>query len=158
MIYSSPLGPIRILSRDGKLEELVFLSGSAPEETTDDDTSLSLLVASRLDEYFSGEGAVFDFPLLLKGTVFQKEVWNILLTIPYGETMTYGEIAGMIALRRGMKRMSAEAVGQAVGSNRLPIVIPCHRVLGRGGRLTGYSGGLDRKIYLLDLEGIEYRK
>ena len=93
-----------------------------------------------------------DFPLHFIGTNFQKEVWEILCDIPYGHTMTYGEIANILAQRRGVKRFSAQAVGGAVGHNRISIIVPCHRVLGSNGSLTGYAGGIDRKEALLKLE------
>ena len=89
------------------------------------------------------------------GTDFQKSVWSILCTIPYGKTMTYGQIAAQIAAERGIARMSAQAVGGAVGHNPLSIIVPCHRVVGTNGSLTGYGGGIDRKIKLLTLEGID---
>lgn len=88
-----------------------------------------------------------------KGTEFQKEVWEILRGIEYGETMSYGEIAQRVAEKRGMKKMSAQAVGQAIGRNPIPIIVPCHRVVGKNGALTGYSGGMEKKIWLLEHEG-----
>ena len=91
-------------------------------------------------------------PLHFIGTDFQKEVWKILESIPYGKTMTYGEIADVIAKNRGLKRMSAQAVGGAVGRNEISIIVPCHRVVGSNGSLTGYAGGIDKKIELLKLE------
>ena len=88
------------------------------------------------------------------GSAFQLAVWEILLQIPYGKTTTYGEIASKIAKQRGMSKMSAQAVGGAVGHNKISIIVPCHRVIGANGSLTGYAGGLDKKEYLLTLEGI----
>ena len=88
----------------------------------------------------------------MNGTAFRQEVWQILLTIPFGKTMTYGEIARILADRRGIKSMSAQAVGGAVGHNPISLIIPCHRVLGTNGALTGYAGGLDKKSWLLDME------
>lgn len=105
-----------------------------------------------LDTYFSGREPDFAPPLHLIGTTFQNEVWQILLTIAYGQTMTYGEIAARIAARRGLAHMSAQAVGGAVGHNAISIIVPCHRVVGSDGSLTGYAGGLERKIALLHLE------
>lgn len=107
------------------------------------------------DIYFSGNEPKFSVPLHLIGTPFQMEVWEILLTIPYGKTMTYGEIAKKIAVRRGMERMSAQAVGGAVGQNPIGVIVPCHRVIGAKGSLTGYAGGIDKKIKLLQLEKID---
>ena len=94
----------------------------------------------------------FAIPLHLIGSDFQKDVWEILLTIPYGKTMTYGDIAKAIAAKRGIPRMSAQAVGGAVGHNNILIIVPCHRVIGAGGNLTGFGGGIERKIMLLGLE------
>ena len=111
-----------------------------------------------LDSYFRGENPGFEMPLSLEGTEFQKQVWNMLLNIPYGKTRTYGDIAREMAVLLGKEKMSAQAVGQAVGRNPIGILIPCHRVIGADGSLGGYSAGLDRKRFLLDLEGIPYRE
>lgn len=102
--------------------------------------------------YFSGSEPDFCVPLHYTGTAFQQEVWDILCTIPYGQTMTYGEIAVQIAAHRGLNRMSAQAVGGAVAHNPISILVPCHRVVGADGSLTGYAGGIDRKRKLLKLE------
>ncbi len=105
-----------------------------------------------LDIYFSGREPDFKLPLHFTGTDFQNEVWEILYSIPYGGTMTYGEIAGKMARRHGIRQMSAQAVGGAVGRNEISVIVPCHRVVGANGTLTGYAGGLDKKTYLLKLE------
>lgn len=105
-----------------------------------------------LDIYFTGKEPGFIPPIIMKTTAFRKAVWEILLSIPYGETMTYGEIASRIALQKGIEKMSAQAVGGAVGHNSISIIIPCHRVVGTNGSLTGYAGGIDKKIKLLTLE------
>ena len=105
-----------------------------------------------LDIYFSGQKPDFLPKLHLIGTDFQREVWDILLEIPYGQTVTYGEIARKIADKRGLKTMSAQAVGGAVGHNRVSVIVPCHRVIGSDGSLTGYAGGIERKIKLLEIE------
>ena len=102
--------------------------------------------------YFSGREPDFAVPLHCTGTAFQNAVWAILCTIPYGQTMTYGAIAGKLALQKGLPRMSAQAVGGAVGHNAISILVPCHRVVGTNGSLTGYAGGIDKKIKLLQLE------
>ena len=107
-----------------------------------------------LDAYFAGEAPKETVPLKLEGTAFQTQIWEILLTIPYGETRTYGSIAGQLAREMGKKKMSAQAVGQAVGRNPVSILVPCHRVVGTGGKLTGYAGGIDRKAWLLRHEGV----
>lgn len=105
-----------------------------------------------LNIYFSGHDPGFTPPLSTEGTPFQEEVWEILKDIPYGNTVSYGEIAGQIAEKRGLKRMAAQAVGGAVGRNPIAIIVPCHRVVGADGSLTGYGGGLDKKVELLKLE------
>ena len=108
-----------------------------------------------LDMYFSGKKPSFTPPIQMRTTPFRKQVWEILLQIPYGHTMTYGEISDKIAKEKGIKKMSAQAVGGAVGHNSISLIIPCHRVVGANGKLTGYAGGLDKKIYLLKLEGVK---
>ena len=104
-----------------------------------------------LERYFHGENPVIDFPILPEGTAFQRRVWSLLGTIPYGASTTYLQLARQLS-----PSMSPQAVGQAVGRNPIPIVIPCHRVLGANGKLTGYSGGIPAKIQLLELERIPY--
>ncbi|MGN0733289.1 MAG: methylated-DNA--[protein]-cysteine S-methyltransferase [Emergencia sp.] len=110
-----------------------------------------------LDIYFEGREPDFTPPLHLIGTDFRKEVWDILKQIPYGQTKTYGEIAEELAARRGIRRMSAQAVGGAVGHNNISIIVPCHRVIGADGSLTGYAGGTDIKAELLRLEGAQWK-
>lgn len=105
--------------------------------------------------YFSGKEPDFTIPLHFLGTDFQKMVWEILCSIPYGKTMTYGEIARQIAFQKGIPHMSAQAVGRAVGHNKISILVPCHRVVGTNGSLTGYAGGMDKKVKLLTLEGVD---
>ena len=108
-----------------------------------------------LDIYFGGRRPDFTPLLNLEGTAFRKEVWQLLLQIPYGQTTTYGKLAAQLAAHNGLKRMSAQAVGGAVGHNPISIIVPCHRVVGTGGSLTGYAGGLAKKLALLKLEGID---
>lgn len=108
-----------------------------------------------LDTYFRGRAPSFTPKLKLSGSDFQKRVCEIMLTIPFGETITYGEIAARIARERGIPRMSAQAVGGAVGANPILIIVPCHRVIGAGGNLTGYGAGMERKIQLLKLEKVD---
>ena len=105
-----------------------------------------------LDLYFAGRRPHFTPPLHLTGTEFRMAVWSLLQEIPYGETTTYGELARQLAQRLEVPHMSAQAVGGAVGHNEISIIIPCHRVVGAGGSLTGYAGGIDRKVQLLTLE------
>lgn len=107
-----------------------------------------------LDIYFSGKIPDFLPPLELHGSDFRIAVWNILLEIPYGQTMTYGQIADRIARQKGLSRMSAQAVGGAVGHNPISVIVPCHRVVGTNGSLTGYAGGIGKKIALLTLEHV----
>ncbi len=155
--YVSPLGGITGASDGSALTGLWFdgqkyfgagLSGCAAEKAL----PVFELTGRWLDLYFSGTEPDFTPPLLPRGTPFRKAVWDILLTIPYGSTMTYGEIAEILAERKGLPRMSARAVGGAVGHNPVSLIIPCHRVVGSGGSLTGYAGGTDKKAFLLDLE------
>ena len=109
-----------------------------------------------LDSYFAGENPLPDFALNPGGTPFQKAVWDILLRIPHGKVSTYGAIAAQLAKRRGAPFMSARAVGSAVGHNPISLLIPCHRVVGSDGSLTGYAGGIDKKEFLLRLEQADY--
>lgn len=111
-----------------------------------------------LDLYFSGEEPDFTPKLKLEGTEFRREVWKILLEIPYGETLSYKDIAEKLMASGKYERMSSQAVGGAVGHNPISIIIPCHRVVGTSGSLTGYAGGLARKVKLLELEGIDVNK
>lgn len=160
--YHSPLGMLLLTAEDGALTKLAFAStlrAAADSPTICSHGTLPPLVAAKhwLDLYFSGEVPDFQVPMRPKGTAFQTAVWQILMTIPYGETKTYGEIAAQIAAQRGIQKMSAQAVGGAVGRNPIAILIPCHRVLGANHALTGYSNGLDRKIALLTLEEIPFQ-
>jgi len=112
------------------------------------------MVFTQLKEYENGERNKFDLKLEPNGTLFQKQVWKILLSIPYGKTITYGEIGEQVARALNKKSMSAQAVGQAVGHNPISVIIPCHRVIGKKNELTGYAGGIDKKIALLEREGV----
>ncbi len=156
--YQSPLGAILLSADDEALRELSFEDqttyGKDMEEDIEKETPLLLETKRWLDIYFEGRNPGFLPPLHEEGTPFQKTVWSMLLSIPYGETVTYGEIASRIAKERGIKRMSSQAVGGAVGRNNIAIIVPCHRVIGKGGKLTGYAAGLWRKKRLLGLEGI----
>lgn len=159
--YGSPLGGITLTSDGAALTGLWF-DGQRhfPDALAADHEGKPLPVfdAARhwLDVYFSGRDPGFVLPLNMdssrNATPFRKAVWEILLTIPFGETMTYGEIARILAARNGLKKMSAQAVGGAVGHNPVSLIVPCHRVVGAGGALTGYGGGLERKQRLLELE------
>lgn len=120
---------------------------SLPPEGTLQETALLQQAAAQLAEYFSGKRRSFHLPLSLSGTSFQKAVWNQLMSIPYGKTTSYGELAKLLGIPR-----SAQAVGQAVGANPIPFIIPCHRVIGKNGSITGYALGIERKKHLLKLE------
>ena len=153
--YFSPLGRLHMISDGTYLTGLMFESDGDPGDLSGDHyPDLPVFIETRnwLDTYFSGNVPAFTPRLSMSGTPFQKEVWDILLKIPYGQIMSYGDIAKQIAARRGLSRMSAQAVGNAVGKNPIPIIVPCHRVIGSDGSLTGYAGGLDKKIILLNLE------
>ena len=153
----SPLGEVRLRSDGESLIGLWFVGQvNDAEDNYDceikDDLPIFGQVESWLESYFSGEEIPITIPLQPKGTIFQERVWKILQEISYGETMTYGEIAQRIAKEKGVATYSAQAVGQAVGKNPISILIPCHRVLGKNGALTGYAGGVYRKEKLLQLE------
>ena len=160
--YDSPIGPLLLVGRDGKLagvwiEGQKYFFGSLREETQERESSPVLRQAGLwLDRYFAGERpAISELPRAPIGSEFRKEVWQVLCEIPYGETTTYGEISQKIATRRGLERMSAQAVGGAMGHNPISIIVPCHRVVGSNGSLTGYAGGLEKKIKLLTHEGVD---
>ncbi len=155
--YQSPLGPI-IIAADGKaitglwFEGQKYFGATLPDETEEKELPVFARTREWLDEYFQGKEPGFIPPLHPKGSPFQREVWDMLLSIPYGQTITYGEIAGIIAHKKVLSSMSAQAVGGAVGHNPISLLIPCHRVVGRKGKLTGYAGGIDKKEKLLALE------
>lgn len=152
--YQSPLGKILLAADDEGLTGLWFekekyFAQNLVTEHEPKETSALKETKRWLDVYFSGKEPEFLPSIHMIGTPFQCDVWNILRTIPYGKTTTYGAIADELAKQRGLARMSA----QAVGHNEISIIIPCHRVIGKSGSLTGYAGGIDKKTYLLKLEG-----
>ena len=156
-MIQTPLGEVRLRSDGKSLTGLWFVGQvNDAKDNSDieikDDLPIFGQVETWLESYFSGEQTPIKIPLQPKGTVFQEGVWKILQEIPYGETMTYGEIAQRIAKEKGVATYSAQAVGQAVGKNPISILIPCHRVLGKNGGLTGYAGGVHRKEQLLKIE------
>ncbi len=158
--YDSPLGGILIADDEIGLIGLWFdgqkyFADQLPPEHTRRETPILAEAKRWLDIYFSGREPDFTPPLHPTGSPFRQEVWNILLEIPYGQTATYGDIARQMAARRGLPRMSAQAVGGAVGHNAVSIIIPCHRVVGADGSLTGYAGGIGKKVQLLTLEGAD---
>lgn len=161
--YASPLGNLLLAEEDGFLTGL-WMEGQryAPEDSSGWKRQLTPVLRDAcrwLDRYFAGERpSPEELPLAPRGSAFRKEVWQILCRIPYGQTVTYAAIAREIAGKRGTGNMSAQAVGGAVGHNPISIIIPCHRVLGSDGSLTGYAGGTERKAQLLALEGTAFRK
>lgn len=157
--YSSPLGNILLASKNDELIGLWFegqkyyLNSINEEMQEKDDEEILKKTKNWLDRYFKGEKPnIKELTLNPNGSSFRKEVWKILCDIPYGSIVTYKEIAEKLAKERGLKSMSAQAVGGAVGHNPISIIIPCHRVVGTSGDLTGYAGGLDKKEYLLKFE------
>lgn len=155
--YDSPLGGITLASDGDKLTGLWFDEQKYFADTLEKEHEEKILPVFEetnrwLDIYFSGNAPDFTPPLRMKTTEFRKAVWEIMLTIPFGKTMTYGEIAEKIAKQKGLSRMSAQAVGGAVGHNSISLIIPCHRVVGTNGSLTGYAGGIDKKVQLLTIE------
>ncbi|MDO4545774.1 MAG: methylated-DNA--[protein]-cysteine S-methyltransferase [Bacillota bacterium] len=155
--YQSPMGDILLAADDTGLTGLWFEGQKYFALYLDEnhmEKELPVLTQTKkwLDVYFSGKEPDFKVPLHFTGTDFQNDVWEILYSIPYGQTTTYGEIAKKLAAKRGLKRMSAQAVGGAVGRNEISVIVPCHRVVGTNGSLTGYAGGIDKKIALLKLE------
>ena len=157
--YRSPLGRLLLAADEIGLTGLwferqrYFAQGLAPVHT-DEETPILAQTRRWLDLYFSGSVPDFTPPLHPIGSDFRQEVWSLLLQIPYGKTTTYGALANQLAEKHGQRRMSAQAVGGAVGHNPISIIIPCHRVVGADGSLTGYAGGLDTKARLLAVEGI----
>ncbi len=154
-VVDSPLGPLTLMASGGALAGL-YMKGRGPEpagaagndaEPRGADAAVLAEAARQLTEYFDGQRQDFDLPLALQGTVFQRRVWAALLGIGYGETVSYGQLAGQIG-----RPTAARAVGLANGANPVSIIVPCHRVVGSDGGLTGYGGGLDSKQRLLELE------
>ncbi len=156
--YKSPLGNILITANEYKLTGLWFegqkyYPSDLEKKLYTKNAEIFGITKKWLDIYFSGNEPDFTPEILFKGTDFQISVWQRLLEIPYGKTVTYGEIAKSIASEKELLHMSAQAVGGAVGHNKISLIVPCHRVLGRNNLLTGYAGGLDKKLALLKLEG-----
>ncbi|QLL06114.1 methylated-DNA--[protein]-cysteine S-methyltransferase [Mycobacterium vicinigordonae] len=145
----SPIGPLTLAGQEGVLTNLRMVDQTYEPSRAgwSRDDSAFADAAEQLDAYFAGELCDFDIEMEMRGTGFQQRVWKALLTIPYGETRSYGEIAAQIGARG-----AARAVGLANGHNPIAIIVPCHRVIGASGKLTGYGGGLDRKQTLLELE------
>lgn len=155
--YKSLLGDMLLSADETGLtgvwfEGQKYFANTLPVERVSQETKILTEAKKWLDVYFSGKEPKFILPLHPAGSAFRQAVWQILLQIPYGETITYGEIARQLTEIRNCSHMSAQAVGGAVGHNAISIIIPCHRVVGTNGSLTGYAGGIDKKIALLQLE------
>ena len=159
-VYQSPLGRIWLTEKDDALVALRFENQRsllpASGEYKEEKTPLLKAAEEWLDRYFTGERpSPAELPLAPAGNDFRRLVWQVLLEIPYGEVCTYGEAAALVAARMNKQAMSARAIGGAVGSNPLPLIIPCHRVVGANGNLVGYSAGIQKKVFLLAHEGID---
>lgn len=151
LVVDSVIGPLRLESADSvALTAIRFDGRSRSEDPVDAAAEVLREAAAQLASYFAGTLRVFDLPLAPRGTEFQQSVWRELAEIPYGTTVTYGELA----VRLGLSVSASRAIGSANGANPIPIVLPCHRVIGADGTLTGYAGGLARKQALLHLEGV----
>ncbi|PML56859.1 methylated-DNA--[protein]-cysteine S-methyltransferase [Vibrio lentus] len=149
--YESPLGTVTLQANDEGLLGLWFeIYTTKPEElgVRDDVFPIFELVTDQLNRYFSGEVIQFSVPIAAKGTLFQQSVWQALTTIPYGETWSYAQLADAIGNPKAVR-----AVGLANGKNPVSVIVPCHRVIGKNGKLTGYAGGVERKQRLLAIEG-----
>lgn len=162
--YQSPIGPLLLVS---KAENLIglwmynqkYFCPLKEKPVEDNENAVLKRTAEWLDRYFMGENPnIAELSLAPIGSEFRREVWDILCSIPYGEVMTYGQIADIIAKKHGKEKMSAQAVGGAVGHNPISVIIPCHRVVGTNGSLTGYAGGINKKIVLLKHEGVDTDK
>lgn len=160
--YDSPVGEIFIAANEDKITGLWFVGekyfGSTIDMAMTEEKTTAVIkkACGWLDRYFAGEAPdIREIPLAPSGSDFRRIVWSVLTEIPYGHIMTYGEVAEKTAAIMGRKSMSSQAVGGAVGHNPISVIIPCHRVIGRGGNLTGYAGGIDKKKKLLELEGVD---
>lgn len=147
--YETPIGKIGIAEQDGYITNVFFGKTVVPKEYVVKETPILKKAYTQLAEYFNGNRKVFDLPFQLEGTDFEKQVWNALFDIPYGEMRTYKQIAEQLG-----EPNACRAVGRANGLNPISLFYPCHRVIGSNGKLTGYAGGLSTKQYLLEQEGI----
>lgn len=160
--YEAPMGTLTLVSHEECLigawfeEQKYYMASVAKEDMVPQENAVLLRTKKWLDDYFAGRmPALITLPLAPQGSPFRRLVWQILCQIPYGQVRTYKEIADEVASYEGKDHMSAQAVGGAIGHNPISIIIPCHRVVGAGGSLTGYAGGLDKKAALLQHEGID---
>ncbi len=158
--YDSAIGRITLASNGEALTGLWFdgqkhfASTISGDHETNEDLPIFQETRNWLDIYFSGQAPHFTPPICINGSEFRKQVWKILLTIPFGQTMSYGAIAQLMACQKGTNKMSARAIGGAVGHNPISLIIPCHRVVGANGQLTGYAGGKYKKLWLLQNEHV----
>ena len=164
--YQSPVGELKLITNNDSLVGLYF---NGEDFSLNNNSNFALIISNEhpiilatkkwMDDYFNNlKPNINDLPLKLEGTQFQKYVWDILLLIPYGEVVTYGYIAKLIAKKLNRQKMSAQAVGGAVGKNPIAIIVPCHRVVGTNNNLTGFGGGIETKIKLLVHEKIDISK
>lgn len=161
--YQSSVGDVLLAADETGLTGLwfegeKFYALSLDPEHEERETPIFAITRRWLDIYFSGHEPDFMPPVHMIGSEFRRCVWELLLQIPYGTAVTYGDLARQVARRRGLRRMSAQAAGGAVGHNEISIIVPCHRVAGTNGSLTGYAGGVDKKRRLLELEGVDMEK
>lgn len=159
--YNSPVGKLTIASNEDSIvglwldKQRFFMDALSGQEYKEQETQAIYLAKNWLDKYFNKKRPeISELPIEFIGSDFRKQVWKILTEIPYGNVITYGDIAKQLAAKKGIKTMSAQAVGGAVGRNPISVIVPCHRVIGSNGSLTGYSGGLEIKKKLLDHEGV----
>ena len=145
--YDTPVGKLIIGEENGAITRVTWTQ--LPKSYLQEETELILECRNQLEEYFAGKRKTFDLPLAPKGTEFQQKVWSALQDIPYGQTVSYGDIAHAVG-----RPKACRAVGQANHVNPISIIVPCHRVMGADGSLTGYAGGVDKKMALLTLEGV----
>lgn len=160
--YKSPVGKLLLAEENNQLiglwmeNQKYYASILNQKQFTNEENAFLIKTKKWLDQYFAGARPnIKNLKIHLIGSEFQKQVWETLINIPYGKSITYNDIAKEIAQKRGIKKMSARAVGKAVGHNPISIIVPCHRVIGSNGNLTGYSGGIERKIELLKLESMK---
>lgn len=156
MLYKSPVQNLELISDGESLTHVLYkYNDTTVTHPTNPDLDIFKKVIEWLNEYFSGNRPQIDFSLKPEGTDFQKSVWRKLQEIEYGQLKTYGDLANLVGEERNKPNMSAQAIGGAVGSNPISIIIPCHRVVGKDGSLTGYGGTINHKIKLLELEQVD---
>lgn len=161
--YNSPIGQLTLISEGEYLTNLyiegqIYYLDNRIKYLKKDNLEIFIQTKKWLNMYFEGNIPNIKLKIKLKGTPFQEEVWHILTTIPYGKIITYKDIANKIAKKKNIKIMSSQAVGRAVGNNPISIIIPCHRVIGTNGKLTGYNGGINLKRRLLNIENMHIDK